>query len=374
MDVLPVPELVVSAAQLRALVADLSLAEAVAVDTESNSLHAYRERVCLIQIALPERDVLVDPLAVDVSPLGAMFANPRCLKIFHAAEYDVLCLKRDFGFEVSPLFDTMVAARTLGRTQTGLAALLEQHFDVRLDKRFQRANWGHRPLTAAELDYARMDVHYLFDLRDLLMAELDVLGRREEAEEEFVRLSRLQPEPPRVDYDAFWRLPGARDLSPQQAAVLRALFEYRELAAERADVPAFKVIPNETLVALAERGPGDADGLRLIPGMTAGQIRRHGEALLAAIGQGQGAEPIRPPRPASEREEVRDRYDRLRVWRKKKAQTRAVESDVILPREALWELARRAPQTAEALAGMEHLGPWRRTQYGSEILAVIAAG
>jgi len=155
---------------------------------------------------------------------------------------------------------------------------------------------------------------------------------------------------------------------------LRALFEYRELAAERTDVPAFKVIPNETLVALAERGPGDADGLRLIPGMTAGQIRRHGEALLAAIGQGQGAEPIRPPRPASEREEVRDRYDRLRVWRKKKAQTRAVESDVILPREALWELARRAPQTAEALAGMEHLGPWRRTQYGSEILAVIAAG
>jgi ribonuclease D len=373
MESLSSPELVVDESRLQALVAELQQAEAIAVDTESNSLHAYRERVCLIQIALPGRDVLVDPLAVNVEPLRSILADPGCQKVFHAAEYDLLCLKRDFGFSVTSLFDTMVAARTLGRTQTGLAALLEQHFNVRLDKRLQRANWGHRPLTAAELDYARLDVHYLFDLRNLLAAELDVLNRREEAEEEFERLTRLKPEPPRVDYDAFWRLPGARDLSPQQAAVLRALFEYRERAAERADVPAFKAIPNETLVALAERAPDDTDAMRAIPGMTAGQIRRHGEGLLVAMAHGRDAAPLRPPRPAAEREEVRDRYDRLREWRKQKAHARAVESDVILPREALWELARRAPLTREALAEMEHLGPWRRTQYGNEILAVLTA-
>ena len=369
----PPVQLVETADALQQLAADLAQAPALAVDTEANSLFAYRERVCLIQISTPATDAIVDPLRVpDLRPLQALFASPRQQKVFHAAEYDLIGLGRDFGFEFANLFDTMVAARTLGRPQTGLAPLLEAHFGLKVNKKHQRANWGHRPLTADQLEYARQDTRHLFALRDLLEAELAAAGRREEAYEEFARLARLRPPPaPAPDPHAFWRVSGARDLTPAQAGILRELFTYREAQAQRADVPPFKVIGDATLIEIAARGPQAPADLTAIPGMTEGQIRRHGESLLAAVRRGAAAPPVRPPRPALEPDDVRDRYERLRVWRKRKAQERGVESDVILPREALWELARRTPRTPEELETLEHVGPWRRGQYGAELLRLL---
>ncbi|MBL8095221.1 MAG: ribonuclease D [Anaerolineales bacterium] len=369
----PPPEIIADEAGLERLARALEPVSAFSVDTESNSLHAYRERVCLIQVSTPEQDFIIDPfpLGSDIGPLRAAFADPARQKVFHAAEYDILCLKRDFEIELTNLFDTMVAARTLGWPQTGLASLLESRFNIKLDKRFQRADWGHRPLSEAELDYARMDTRCLLDLRDLMIGELNAVDRLAEAEEEFARLTRLTPEPPRVDYDAFWRLPGARELSGHQAAILSALFQYRERQAMQIDLPPFKVIGNETLVQVAQRAPRDQSELRGIPGMTAGQIRRHGAALVDAVRRGSEAQPVRPPRPIPEPDDIRERYERLRNWRKQKAGSRGVESDVIIPREALWELARRVPRTPEDLAQLDHLGPWRRAAYGQELLEIL---
>ena len=125
----------------------LSAESLLAVDTESNSLYAYREQVCLIQFSTNEQDYLIDPLVLDdLSPLAQLFANPGIEKIFHAAEYDLICLKRDFGFTVNNIFDTMMAARVLGRNAVGLATILEVEFNVHVDKRCQRADWGQRPL------------------------------------------------------------------------------------------------------------------------------------------------------------------------------------------------------------------------------------
>ncbi len=370
---LPPPDIIADEAGLERLAEALEPVSAIAVDTESNSLHAYRERVCLIQISIPGHDYIIDPfpLGSDIGPLRAVFADPARQKVFHAAEYDILCLKRDFDIELVNLFDTMVGARTMGWPQTGLANLLEGHFNVKLDKRYQRADWGHRPLSEAELDYARMDTRFLLDLRDVLIRELDGVGRLAEAYEEFNRLTRLAPEPPRVDYDAFWRLPGARELSGQQAAILSALYQYRERQALQIDLPPFKVIGNDTLVQIAQRTPRELNDLRGIAGMTAGQIRRHGAALLDAVRRGLESHPVRPPRPTPEPDDIRERYERLRVWRKQKASTRGVESDVIIPREALWELARRVPRTTEDLTLLEHLGPWRREAYGTELLDIL---
>ncbi len=369
----PPPEIIADEAGLERLAQALEPVPSFAVDTESNSLHAYRERVCLIQISIPGRDFIIDPLPLgtEIGRLRSAFADPARQKVFHAAEYDILCLKRDFEIELVNLFDTMVAARTLGWPQTGLASLLESRFTIKLDKRFQRADWGHRPLSEAELDYARMDTRYLLELRDLMIGELNTVGRLAEAEEEFARLTRLAPEPPRVDYDAFWRLPGARELSGQQAAILSALFQYRERQAMQIDLPPFKVIGNDTLVVVAQRAPRDVNELRGIPGMTAGQIRRHGVALVEAVRRGAEAQPLRPPRPVHEPDDVRERYERLRNWRKSKAAVRGVESDVIIPREALWEMARRTPRTIEELATLEQLGPWRREAYGHELLDIL---
>ncbi len=186
------------------------------MDTESNSLHAYRERVCLIQFSTPTDDYLVDAIALpDLSSLAPIFANPDQQKIFHAAEYDVLCLGRDYRFTFSNLFDTMSAARTLGWPQVGLAAILESRFGVTLNKAYQKADWARRPLTPEQIDYARHDTHYLAALRDLQVRELNAAGHWEEAQEDFARLARLPAGvSATTDPMTFWRVKGACDLPP----------------------------------------------------------------------------------------------------------------------------------------------------------------
>jgi ribonuclease D len=142
------PVLVADAAALVTLAAELARHPAVAVDTESNSLHAYRERVCLVQFSTHGGDFIVDPIAVpDLGPLAPLFANPDQQKVFHAAEYDLLCLKRDYRFAIANIFDTMSAARTLGWPQVGLASILDARFGVTMNKKYQRVDWKRRPLS-----------------------------------------------------------------------------------------------------------------------------------------------------------------------------------------------------------------------------------
>ena len=372
---LPPPILVADEAALRTLVDALAASPVVAVDTESNSLHAYRERVCLIQFSTPSADYIVDPIVLrDLTTLAPFFANPGQQKVFHAAEYDVICLRRDYGFEFTNLFDTMSAARTLGWPQVGLAAILETHFGVTMDKRFQRADWKRRPLTPEQLDYARMDTHYLLALRERQLEALTNAGCMTEALEEFERLALLRRESDseRPDPAAFWRVKGARELTARQAAILQALFAYREQEAKRADRPPFKVMGEPTLLELARRAPRHVGDLKGIPGLSPDQIQRYGTGVLQAIEHGLVAQIPSQPQMDREPDEVRDRYEHLHTWRKERARKRGVESDVILPRTALWDLARRPPRTHGELAQVADLGPWRRQAYGDEILALLA--
>lgn len=372
---LSAPILVADQDSLGRLVGALATCPVVGVDTESNSLHAYRERVCLIQFSTPDADYIVDPIAVsDVSRLGPLFANASQQKVFHAAEYDIICLRRDYHFEFTNLFDTMSAARTLGWPQVGLAAILDTHFGVTMNKKYQRADWKRRPLTAEQLDYARLDTHHLVALRDRQFAALTEAGRWPEAHEEFARLARQGggADPAGPDPAAFWRVTGARSLTPAQAGVLQALFAYREQQAERLDRPPFKVMGEATLLELARRGPRRSEDLQGVPGMTPEQMQRHAHGVLRAVEQGRQAPAPSAPQADREPDEVRDRYDRLHSWRKGRARARGVESDVILPRTALWDLARRAPRTEGELAHIADFGPWRRETYGAEILALLS--
>ncbi len=371
------PVLVADTDSLDQLVDALASCPVVAVDTESNSLHAYRERVCLIQFSVFDADYIVDPIRLpDLSALATVFANPDQQKVFHAAEYDLICLRREYQFAFANIFDTMSAARTLGWPQVGLAAILDTHFGVTMNKKYQRADWRRRPLTTEQLDYARLDTHYLVALRDQQLQALSDAGRSAEAHEEFARLAQLGADATSAatgpDPAAFWRVKGARDLTPAQAAILQTLFAYREQQAERLDRPVFKVMGESTLMALARLAPRHADDLQGVAGLTPDQAQRFGPGLLQAVQQGLGAPAQRPPRTEREPDEVQDRYDLLHTWRKEKARARGVESDVILPRTALWDLARRAPRTVGELVHVTDLGPWRRETYGAEILAQLA--
>lgn len=371
--------LITTVGDLDHLVNILRRESVVAVDTESNSLYAYRERVCLIQFSTHQDDFLVDPLAVDdLSALAPVFADPRTVKVFHAAEYDLLCLRRDFGFEFANIFDTMLAARILGRNEIGLGSILETEFGVTLDKRQQRANWGERPLPERLLEYARMDTHYLIPLRELIRAELVERQLLPLAEEDFQRTCNLPTgnngRAPNNNRPAdCWRISGAHDLSPQQAAVLQELCHYREQAAQSMDRPLFKVINDQTLLAVAAELPQTTDDLRRLPGMSPVQIRRHSHHLLRAVSRGLSAAPLYPPRTPRPDERYLARLESLRNWRKVKAQQMRVTSDVVLPRDVMFALAENGPRSQAELAQVLCDSPWRLEHFGAEILDALLA-
>ena len=360
------------------LLRDLQCQKCIAVDTESNSLYAYRERICLIQFSTRKKDYIVDPLALtDIQVLGTVFSDLAIEKVFHAAEYDLTCLYRDYGWEVNSIFDTMAAARALGWQRVGLASILLSKFNVPSNKHFQRANWGRRPMSKEQIAYAQADSHYLLPLRDQLVEDLQTEGHWEETREEFDRIAaagRRVPssaKPNHPDPDGFWRIPGARKLNERQAALLRELYLYREAAAARADCAPFRVLGKSTLMELAQRNPHRQSDLSGIVGMTSSQIRRHGKGLVRALDAGRRAPGIYPPRPKHIAPSVLARYDALHEGRKNRARARGVQSDVIMPREVLWDLAHQNPAAKVDLGAIRDLGPWRRANYGEEILIAL---
>jgi len=369
---LPPPVVITQPGELAAMVSRLSGRPRIAVDTESNSLYAYRERVCLIQFSYPGVDYLVDPLALaDLASLASIFADPAVEKVFHAAEYDLICLKRDYGFGCACLFDTRVASRTLGWPQDGLGDLLSQQFGLQLNKRFQRADWGQRPLPPALLDYARLDTHYLLALRDKLAEALHAAGRWEMAREEFLRLEQIDAHSNGFDPTGFWRIPNARQLEPQRAGVLQELYSLREQLARQADRPPFKILGDKTLMAVAQTLPTTPAELAGLPGMTERQIHKHGASLIEAVARGRQSPPARPPQAERADDVVLERYERLRLWRKHAAEATGVESDVILPREVVWEIARQAPRNAQDLRRVMAPLEWRFETYRRDLLRLL---
>lgn len=346
----------------------------LAVDVEANSLHAYRERVCLVQVSVPGHDYIIDPLAgVDLSGLGEILAKPSVEKVFHSCEYDLMMLKRHQGWTVSNIFDTMWAGRILGFTNMGLAWFLRHFYEVELSKKYQKADWARRPLSEAELNYAQCDTHYLLRLRDELAAQLDAAGRTTEAKEIFANACHVDVPVREFTPEGFWTLPGARLLPGRDQAILKALYVCRDQEAQRRDVPPFKVLGNDALLALAQRAPGSLQELDGIDGLSRRQIQHLGVKLLRAIEEGKKAPlPTQGKRARRHTSEVSNRYNRLQEWRKHAAQERGVESDVILSRDILWAIAESDPKTLDELEAVPGLGDHRRTLYGEEILRELA--
>jgi len=282
---------------LRTLIASVRPEPVLALDTESNSFHVYRERVCLLQLSTPTADFIVDPLAVDVRPLGEVLCDGREL-VLHGADYDVRCLRREYGWRIPRLFDTMVAARRLGRPGLGLSALVEARFGVRMSKAHQRSDWGRRPLSREQLAYASLDTQFLLPIADEFKAELAQRGLADLAEQEFQRIAAVVPRERVFDPEGWRRLKGAGALDQAGKAVLRSLWVAREARADLDDRPPFKVLGEPTMVEIARLRPTTRAALERIPGVSPQVLRRLGEAIDAALrepGQGTGAgTPVAP--------------------------------------------------------------------------------
>ncbi len=370
---LPSASYIDTSAALDAAVERLSAADRIACDTESNSMYAYRGRTCLIQFSTPREDLLVDPLAIaDVGALAAVFADPGIEKVFHAAEYDLICLKRDFDFDVVNIFDTMAAARVCGYQRIGLSHMLSDLLGVHHAKKHQTDDWARRPLPAGYRRYAQMDTHHLLALRDALYAELAAADRLEEAREYFADVTRFELKSEEFDPDGFWDLCRPNSLNGQQIAILRELYILRDELAQSVDRPSHQLITNKTLLQLVKSPPRSLKQLYDLRRLPAWLIRQSGDEFIQAVRHGQASRvDYRPPAQAAIPQAVVDRYSALHSWRRQTARERGVESDVIISKDALWDIARRRPASVDELGGIRGLGPWRRKTYGAALLAAL---
>lgn len=346
----------------------------IAVDTESDSLFVYYEKVCLLQITDGSKNFIADPLILgNLNQLNPLFESKSIQKVFHAAEYDIMCLKRDYGFTFNNVFDTMIAARILGRNEIGLGSLIEQEFGIRLEKKFQKSNWGLRPLPEDMLLYATLDTNFLIDLRDHLRKELIDRDLMALAQEDFDRVCKSPPAASEPASIQWWRIAGNnRDLTFQQAAALQNLCVLREQIAKKVDLPLFKVIQNDVLIALVLQKPETESDLYEIKGLTKYFIRKYGKSLLAAIESSKNTRSL--PRPANTPKpsvDVLNRKDLLKNWRKEMGLKYDVPSDVILPKDILENIASVNPKEKEELKVIMSDIPWRYQRFSEQILSVI---
>jgi ribonuclease D len=340
-------------------------------------LHHYPERLSLLQLAVAgDPAALIDPLALELDPLGSLFADPTVRVVLHAGDNDLAHLKRRFGFRFAWIFDTSIAARFLGEPALGLDVLLAKYLGVTLPPSRQRDDWSARPLSPEQIAYAAADVLHLFDLASRLREALEGVGRLAWVEEECLALA-AQPTPERVaDPQAYARMRGARELGPRGLLILRELWELREQLALAADRPPFKVLAEDLLVRLAGAAPEDASALAGVTGVTPRLAARWGPEILAAVDRGRGAPeiaavtPERRPRPGLPAA-VSRRVEQLRLWRGAAAPRVGLDPGLLLPNRLIRVVAEAGPRSLDALAAVDGIRRWRVEAFGREILAAF---
>ena len=250
--------------QLQSLLPDLRAADWLAMDTEADSLHAYPEKLCLIQVSIPGRDDLIDPLAdLDLAPLWDVFNQHELL--MHGADYDIRLFKRGHDYTPRKIFDTMLAARLTGRTKFGLVHLVKEVIGLELEKSSQKANWARRPLTPKMEEYARNDTRHLKAVVDALRKDLRARGREEWHQQECERQIRDNAVNPPPDPDQEWRIKGTARMQPRALAVLRELWRWRESEARKRDRPPFFVLSPDTMRDVAESAVNGRSSASLLP-------------------------------------------------------------------------------------------------------------
>ena len=369
-------EIITTSERLSEVADILSQQTEIAVDLEMDSLHHYREKVCLAQISTRHESWLIDPLALTgLTPLAAPISNPDIVVVMHGSDYDIRSLHRDFGIEVTNLFDTMLAARFLGIAEFGLAALLKARFGIELDKKYQKADWSKRPLSREMCAYATADTSDLLPLYDQLRVELAHKGRLEWLEEEgqLVCQARVSEK----DGPLFLYCKGSNKLKGHSLAILEELLQMRDRQSQLLDRPPFKVLSADTLIEIAESRPQSLHELSFYKGMTPGQLQRHGSGILAAIEQGMATPENRLPRfqrsgKKEVLERVKERLKNLKLWRERYCLELGLDPGVLAPNwllEAVADTENAAKEELDAIPGMRE---WQKRLFGEVLPRILA--
>lgn len=358
------------------LMASIGRVDRIAIDTEGASFHRFVDRIYLIQLSTLDVTAVIDPLtAGDLPALGAVLADRSVEVVLHDADYDLRLLHQDYGWHPTNIFDTRIAAQLLGIPAFGLGALLEKYLGIRLEKKHQRADWSMRPLPQDMLEYAQEDTRYLLQLRDLIGADLERLGRMEWAREEFDLLegTRWAEEDESL---AFMRIKGARDLTRRELAVLGELAQWRDSKAAELDRAVFRVMANEVLLDLARTAPTREDQLLGIKGMPRSLAQRASSEILDAVARGMAVPEDKLPRyPKSLRWNKDPDFDRratlLRGARDVAAKRLQLDPGVLCSRERLEAVARRNPASMEELTEVRELRKWQARELGPDFLRAL---
>ncbi len=353
-----------------------------ALDCEAAGFHRYSDRLCLVQITAPGGTFLLDPLAVELrDTLEAPLADPDTEVVMHGADYDVRLLDRDLGLSISGLYDTQITAALLGLPALGLSALLEEHFGVRLSKKYQKADWAERPIPRPMREYAAHDTLHLLELRDRLHGRLDERGRGSWAEEEFRRLERV-----RFDtsdgIDPVSRIKGVRDLAPRELARLRAAWSWRDTLARERDRATFRIAGDPVLLTVAMDNPASIEDLVEIQGMNGGLARGEGSSLLEALTrvnalpeeelrglshpERNGAGPRMRPTPEEE-----ERFQRLKAARNVLAEELGLDRAALISNSVLQEMAGAPPASLEELRQVEGVRRWQVEVMGARLMEAM---
>ena len=348
----------------------------LALDTEGASFHRFLDRIYLLQVSTRDRSAIIDPLPIgSPAKLGDLLQSKDVEVVFHDADYDLRLLHQDYGWHVTNIFDTRIASQLLGIKSFGLAALLEQFFDVKLDKKHQRADWSMRPLTPDMLEYAAQDTRFLLQLKDHMKAELGRRNRLHWAEEEFARLEGTRWEA-EESMEGFLRLKGARDLTRRELAVLREVANWRDTVAAQLDRATFRVMGNEALFELARIAPRSVSELSAIKGMPKGMIDRAGADIVAAIRRGvEVPEAELPKFPKGQRwnkdRDFDDKVARLKSVRDAAATRLELDPGVLCSRERLENVARSGAKSIAELAAVPDLRGWQIQEMGEGFIAAL---
>jgi ribonuclease D len=344
----------------------------VSVDTEADSLHSYFDKVCLIQISIPDEDLVIDPLRkMDLAAFGELLANADITKVLHGADYDLRILNRDFGFTASNLIDTSIAAQLLGYEAFGLAALLERHFGAKVDKSHQRADWARRPLPRPMLEYAAADTRHLIPLASIMRNELIAQGRWEWALEEFRRLEMIRFSEKENGDEAFRRLKGIGALDRRSLAIARDLYNWRDEMARAADRPPFKIFGNDMIVEVARAKPADAEALAAIKAVPTPHRSRYGFEVLRIVKRALTAAEDSLPAKGDAKPWARDkaleaRVERLKNVRDGVAKELKIDPAVLAPRHVLAAVA-----TTRDLDQIPAMREWQKRVVGEKLLNAL---
>ncbi|MBU8849586.1 MAG: HRDC domain-containing protein [Desulfobacterales bacterium] len=348
----------------------------IAVDLEADSLHCFKEKICLIQVATAKQAFLIDPFKIkEISPFSKVLENEDVIKVFHGADFDIRSLDRDYHARVNNLFDTEIACRFLGVKERGLAALLKQNFNVNADKKYQKADWAKRPLKQGMIEYSVGDVAYLTKLHDIIHQKLVANRRFSWAKEEFEIQEQVRYENNHA-LPLFRKVKGAGKIDNRSLAVLENLLQLRLKIAQKKDRPLFKILSNSSLMAMSHTKPVTIDQMVKTRAISPKQADMYGklcvEAIVKAVNLDNKELPSYPKTRRPKKDViVQEKIKHLKKMREKLSHSIGIEPGFLLNNTIIASIAFKSPATLKDLLKIEHVRQWQVETIGRDIISTL---